>query len=99
MFFELTNVSVISQIMINKILRLYLNKFVIVYFDNIVINFNSIDEHCKHVQLTVKFFLKTSTFGKIYEMYANPKKFMFCEHIVENDVIKFCQFKTKILAN
>ena len=27
------------------------------------------------------------------------KKFMFCEHIIENDVIKLCQFKTKIIAN
>ena len=24
---------------------------------------------------------------------------MFCEHIVENDVIKFCQSKTKIIAD
>ena len=37
--------------MMNKILRLYLNKFVIVYFNNIVIYFNFIDEHRKHVQL------------------------------------------------
>ena len=39
MFFELTNVSVIFQIMLKKILRSYLNKFVIVHFDDIVIYF------------------------------------------------------------
>ena len=56
MSFELTNVSVIFQIIINKILRLYLNKFVVVYLDNIVIYFNFIDEHRKHVQLIFNFF-------------------------------------------
>ena len=55
-FFELTNVSIIFQIMINRSLRSYLNKFVIIYFNNIVIYFNSIDEHRKHVQLIFNFF-------------------------------------------
>ena len=49
MFFKLTNVLTIFQIMMNQILRLYLNKFVIVYFGNIVIYFKFIDEHSKHV--------------------------------------------------
>ena len=60
MSFKLTNVSAIFQIMMKKILRLYLNKFVIVYFDDIVIYFNFIDEHRKYVQLIFNFFLKTN---------------------------------------
>ena len=58
MFFEVTNVSVIFQIMINRILRSYLNQFVIVYFDDIVIYLNFIDKHRKHVQLIFNFFWK-----------------------------------------
>ena len=56
MFFKLTSDLVIFQNMINKILRSYLNKFVIVYFDNIVIYFNFIDKHRKHVELIFNFF-------------------------------------------
>ena len=48
-FFELTNVSTIFQIIINKILLSYSNNFVIVYLDDIIIDFNFIDEHRKHV--------------------------------------------------
>ena len=73
MSFELTNVSVIFQTMMNKILRSSLNKFVIVYLDNIVIHFNFIDEYRKHVQLIFIFFRKHQLFCKIYEMYANKK--------------------------
>ena len=58
MFFKLTSVLIIFQIMMNKILRLYLNKFAIVYFDNIVIYFNFIAKHRKHVQLIFNFFRK-----------------------------------------
>ena len=99
MFLTLTNDSAIFQIIMKRILRSYLNKFVIVYFDDIVIYFNFIDEHRKHVKLLFTFFPKTSIFCKIYAMYTNQTKFMFCEHIVENNVIKSCQSKTKIIAN
>ena len=56
MFFKLTNVSTTFQIIINKVLRLYCSKFVIVYFNSIVIYFNFIDEHRKHVELIFNFF-------------------------------------------
>ena len=71
MFFDLTNVSAIFRIMMNRILRLYLNKFVIVYFDDIVIYFNFIDEYRKSVHLIFNFLRKHQFFCKIYEMYTN----------------------------
>ena len=58
MFFNSTNVLTIFQIIINKILRLYLDEFVIVYFINIVIYHSFIDEHRKHVQLIFNFLRK-----------------------------------------
>ena len=58
MIFELTNVLIIFQIIINKILCSYLNKFVIVYLDDIVIYFNFIDQHRTHVQLIFYFFFE-----------------------------------------
>ena len=99
MFFELTNVLITFQIMINRILRSYLNKFVMVYLDDIVIKFNFIDEHPKHVQLIFNFFRKHQFFAKFTKCMLIKKKFMFCKHIIENDVIKFCQFKIKIISD
>ena len=85
--------------MMNRILRFYLNKFAIVYFDDIVIYFNSIDEHRKHVQLIFNFFRKHQFFAKFTKCMLIKKNFMFCEHIVERNVIKFCQFKTTISSD
>ena len=85
--------------MMNKILRLYLNKFVVVYLDNIVIYFNFIDEYRKQVQLIFIFFRQHQFFAKLTKCMLIKKKFMFCEHIIENDVSKFYQFKTKIISN
>ena len=99
MSFELTNVLVIFQIMMNKILRSYLNKFVIVYLDDILIYFNFIDKHRKYIQLMFKLFRKHQFFAKFTKCMLIKKKFILCTHIVKNNVIKFCQLKTKIIAN
>ena len=64
MFFKLTNVSTIFQIIINKILRSYMSKFVIVYFNDIVIYFSFIDDHRRHLELIFNFFRKHQFFAK-----------------------------------
>ena len=45
MQFRLMNILAIFQKRINSILGEYLNKFVIAYLDNIIIYFNSEEEH------------------------------------------------------
>ena len=77
MSFEYTNISIIFQLMMNKILRLYLDKFVIVYSNVIVIDFNLIDKYRQHVQLIISFFRKHQFFCKFYEMYVNQKNSYF----------------------
>jgi hypothetical protein len=50
----LTNAPASFQHMINTILREYLNKFVFVYLDDILIYSNTLEEHKKHVALVLK---------------------------------------------
>ena len=49
MLFELTNVSTTCQEIINDTLRQYLNRFVIVYLNDIIIYLNILKEHMNHV--------------------------------------------------
>ena len=58
-----------------------------------------IDEHRKHIQLILNIFRKHQFFAKFTKCMLIKKKFMFCKHIIENDVIRSCQFKTKIVSN
>ncbi len=49
MFFKLYNASVTFQSMMNSILQNLLNKFCLIYLNNILIFFNSISDHQKHL--------------------------------------------------
>ncbi len=49
MLFKLKNASVIFQRLINNILREYLNDFVIIYLNNILIYSDDLKTHYKHM--------------------------------------------------
>jgi len=49
MSFKLKNILVIFQRLINDTLREYLNDFVIIYFNNILIYSDDLKMHCKHM--------------------------------------------------
>ncbi len=49
MSFELTNVLTTYQEIINDILRQYLNQFVIIYLNDIMIYLNILKEHVNHI--------------------------------------------------
>ena len=54
MSFRLTNASVTFQELINHVLYDYLNKFVIMYLDNILIYSENEENHKKHVKKVLK---------------------------------------------
>ena len=51
MLFGLTNASTTFQMLMNSILHPYIDKFVLVYLDNILVYSNSEKEHLKHLRL------------------------------------------------
>ena len=57
--FELINVLIIMQSLINNILREYLNKFYIIYLNNILIFLNNKKEHVGHITKILKILKKT----------------------------------------
>lgn len=54
LFFGLCNGSTSFQHYINNILYKYLNIFCIIYFDDVLINNNSLHKHEKHVKIILK---------------------------------------------
>jgi hypothetical protein len=51
MFFELTNSSITFQIYINKTMHSYLNLFVLMYINDLLMFFSSTEKHIEHVKL------------------------------------------------
>jgi len=52
--FGLTNALATFQTLMNTILQPYLDKFVVVYLDDIVVFSNSDEEHEKHISLILE---------------------------------------------
>ncbi len=52
--FGLNNALATFQRLMNKVLRRYIEKFVQVYLDNMIIYSNNLDEHKRHIKVVLK---------------------------------------------
>ena len=68
-FFDFVNASITFQNIMNDILRFFLNKFVIVYLNNILIYFQNDENHFEHVKFVIKIFYKNNYYAKLLKYF------------------------------
>ena len=64
MSFELINASTIFQNIINDIFKPFLDKFIMIYLNNILIYNKNDKKHFEHIKLVVKTFRKNNYYAK-----------------------------------
>ena len=69
--FGLSNTPSTFMRLMNHILRAYIGKFVVVYFDDILVYSQSLDEHVEHVRLVLEVLRNE-------KLFANLDKCTFC---------------------
>jgi len=90
MSFRLINVSVTFQIYINQMLTELVDVFYVIYLNNILIYFSSLEEHQSHVKQILKQLWQ-------FKLYANLKKCTF--HTIQMKFLKFIIFTIDVLMN
>lgn len=99
MSFGLINAPVIFQILMNQILRPFIDKFVLVYLDDILIYSNSTEEHREHLRLMLEVLRAAKLFAKPKKCTFDQSKMEFCGYIVGNEMIKVLDKKVQVIRD
>jgi transposase InsO family protein len=95
--FGLTNAPATFQTLINKILRPFLDKFVVVYLDDITVYSNSYEEHLEHLRQVFETLARHKLFANPAKCVFNKQEVKFCGHIVGNGTVKVMEDKVKAI--
>nr|GEU52864.1 hypothetical protein [Tanacetum cinerariifolium] len=97
--FGLTNAPAVFMDLMNRVCRLYLNKLVIVFIDEILIYSKSKEEHEVHLKLILELFKKEKLFVKFLKCKFWLQKVHFLSHVVNSKGIHVDPIKIRAVKN
>lgn len=80
--FGLTNAPATFQSLMNQIFKPYLRKFILIFFDNILVYSSSYKEHLKHLQMTLQLLKDNSLCAKRSKCLFGTKQVQYLGHII-----------------
>ena len=99
MQFRLINIPAIFQKRINSVLGEYLDEFIIAYLNNIIIYFNSKEEHFKYIKQVLQKLVDKKMLVIIKKHKFYIIKIEFCGFIIKLRKLSMDLKKVKIIVN
>lgn len=97
--FGLTNAPAVFQALINDVLRDFLNRFMFVYLDDILIFSHSIEEHIQHVRLVLQRLLENRLYIKAEKCEFHTSSISFLGHIIKSGQVAADPQKIKAVVD
>jgi len=97
--FGLTNAPATFQTLVNNVFRHFLNIFLIVYLDDIVIYSNTLEEHVEHLRQVLDVLRANELYAKPHKCIFGKSEIEFCGHVVGNGTVKVMQDKIKAVKD
>jgi hypothetical protein len=95
MSFGLTNAPAYFMYLMNKLFMEYLNKFMVVFIDNILIFSKNEEEHDEHLHLVLQKLRENQLYVKLNKCEFWLKEVSFLDHIISEGVITVDPSKVK----
>nr|GEZ09050.1 hypothetical protein [Tanacetum cinerariifolium] len=97
--FGQTNAPAIFMDLMNRVCRPYLDKFVIVFIDNILIYFKTREEHVEHLRLVLELLKKEKLYAKFFKCELWLRKVQFLGHVINGNGIYVDPSKIEAVKN
>jgi hypothetical protein len=97
--FGLCNAPAIFQAMMNRVLAPHLDKFCVVYLDDVLIYSKTADEHLEHIRLVLREMQRHQLHIKLSKCYFGRSSVNFLGHVVEAEQIRMDPDKVEALRN
>ncbi|GJV46824.1 putative reverse transcriptase domain-containing protein [Tanacetum coccineum] len=97
--FGLTNAPAVFIDLMNRVCRPYLDKFVIVFIDDILIYSKTREEHVEHLRLVLKLLRKEKLYAKFFKWEFWLREVQFLGHVINGDGIHVDPSKIEAIKN
>ncbi|GJY03401.1 putative nucleotidyltransferase, ribonuclease H [Tanacetum coccineum] len=97
--FGLTNAPAIFIDLMNRVCRLYLDKFVIVFIDDILIYSKTQEEHVEHLRLVLELLKKEKLYAKFSKCEFWLREVQFLRHVINGNGIHVDPSKIEAVKN
>ena len=99
MSFGLTNASAAFMDLMNKVFHKYLDSFVIVFIDDILIYSKTKENHEHHLRLTLQVLRQHQLYGKFSKCEFRLRSVIFLGHVVSDEGVDVDLWKTQAVKN
>ena len=97
MLFELVNVFVMFQTLINKVLRKLINHICVIYLDDILIYFKTREKHWKCVRKMLERLRQFKLYAKLSKCFFITQMIEFLEYIISNHDVFMNSRRMKVI--
>ncbi|XP_020095072.1 uncharacterized protein LOC109714771 [Ananas comosus] len=97
--FGLTNAPATFQAIMNEVFEPYLRKFVLVFFDDILVYSEELEEHAQHLEVVLKLLQDNHLFAKRSKCFFGQKQVEYLGHLITETGVATDPSKIEAMKN